>query len=87
MSKNIKVPDKIIIHADGTQEEIRENEFDDDEFADWHKDNCGDKEVVYNNIYGMNPAYGSTPYDIEDVSATAKRYNDVIYKAMTHGNE
>jgi hypothetical protein len=35
----------------------------------------------------MNPAYGSTPYDIEDVAATAKRYNDVIYKAIAHSNE
>ena len=85
MAKNLKNPDTIIIYPDGTEEKIF-NDKDIDEFEGWNQDDTK-KEVIYNNVYGMNPAFGSSPYDIEDVTKTAVRYTEVIQKAMQHGNE
>ena len=76
MAKNLKNPDTIIIYPDGTEEKIF-NDKDIDEFEGWNQDDTN-KEVIYNNVYGMNPAFGSSPYDIEDVTKTAVRYTEVI---------
>ena len=37
---------------------------------------------MYNNVYGMNPAYGSAPYDLEDITQQAVRYGETISKAI-----
>ena len=34
----------------------------------------------------MNPAFGTSPYDLEDIADQATRYNDVIHKAIEHSN-
>lgn len=34
----------------------------------------------------MNPAFGTSPYDLEDITEQATRYNDVIHKAIEHSN-
>ena len=88
MRKNLKQPDKIIYHIDGTTEEItHEKDFDESQFADWNNDKPKNGEIIYNNIYGMNPAYGSAPYDIEDVAFKANRYTEVIHKAVVGHNQ